>query len=1553
MYSVVTRSRGAAGKTATVTANSSSAMTTQLSNNSNLEATATTTSSSSTATATNAAALAGTCTFPTSNSSNAMPQQQEEDYYQTVQHPQQQQQQQYAAATASQQFQKLNNYYHPPPAATGLATFNGNSNLENGSASNNININNNNNNINSNYNNGNSSIPTFSNKMNHHGSTTPTTTSSSPVIVGKTDGAAASSSSTSTTNSILSASGSLAPLPVSGFSNKKQQQQLHASREDVTTTPLSASVAPNIAHSQTNANSNIKQTQQQQQQQQQQHQHHHLHHHHNPPPVFSGQAMANGGGSSSNNSTSSQHNLNSILKGSKENLLQNSYSNGSIGGSTTGSETGGTGGSAGTGNMPEQDDPGDGLGPLPPKWETAYTERGELYFIDHNTGTSHWLDPRLSKFQKKSLEECTEGELPYGWEKIEDSLYGTYYIDHVNRKTQYENPVLEAKRRAAEQKQNQHQQQLQQAAQQQQRPQTPSSSSVLNGGTGASIGPSSVSSASTLSTVDISQRAMQPPPPMAQQMASQNSNKPMLPYKFTRDPGEMQGERISTTLLKSARGLGITIVGGDGDGLEEFLQIKSIVPNGPAWVDGQLQMGDVLVYVNDTCVLGFTHHEMVNVFQSIMVGDTVTLEVCRGYPLPFDPNDPNTEVVTTIAVDSISNEPDKQRRMLMDLNMDGNYNFLDISGASGNSGGNGNKLNLSTGSAIDNSGFILMKKPEVHTFSIIKGAMGFGFTIADSSYGQKVKKILDRSCCNQLQEGDILLEINDNVVRNKSHLDVVQILKDCSKTEPTLVKIQRPVNNSSSSISATNTTSPNGGGQNGAAGGVSKLRKNFLGATTGIGNNALFRSKTPTADLYSTMQKEILPIRPKTPLVDTRRSRVKTPNMELSEDNEVAAVNTSAEESQERTLAESKSQLNEGSKSQNSLSELDAINHDIPFMDPYPKMVSSLSERLANVTMQNDGQNHAVHGTNSSSGYLRTTASGVANYENQSDYVSGGSGNYSSIYGLAQMPPTMSPLSGGLYGPPSGNSPGGAATSLGLMAPTASSYHHHHESCFCYECQDFRNNRLNAHLPHPHPHAHQQPLQQQQQQQPSPRSFYPGLGYHHSAQQHNHQSQYSPASSASLQAVHMQNERMQKLLNDRRRVGFSPLDHHHNAMASYSQASQQQQQQHHMNHSLMGQPQHHMHSTDIASQSHGTMGNWSHPTAGYNILQTAGGAAASGGYLTNGGYSESSDILDGSGEQCILSEVTLQRQALGFGFRIVGGTEEGSQVTVGHIVPGGAADNDHRITTGDEILSIDGINVVNSSHHKVVSLMGEAALRGQVTMILRRRTRQAQQHYTAPPSAHQMMMPPTQAMYGQDLLPNSATTPTQQLHLRHNAVRYPYDVIVTRHENEGFGFVIISSSNQYYGSTIGKLIPASPADRCGELKVGDRIIAVNRIDIAGMSHGDVVNLIKESGLHVRLTIGCPKEGAIINAAPTMPAGSNAAAAGAGGLLINSAQASPGQVSQTPPTSNLASSLDNNPPYFERPLLSSAGSHNGSAASSSTHMSAAQQSPNPLPIPPQL
>lgn len=55
--------------------------------------------------------------------------------------------------------------------------------------------------------------------------------------------------------------------------------------------------------------------------------------------------------------------------------------------------------------------------------------------------------------------------------------------------------------------------------------------------------------------------------------------------------------------------------------------------------------GDVLVYVNETCVLGYKQDEIIRLFQVIPVGMTVQLQVCRGYPLLFDPADPANDFV--------------------------------------------------------------------------------------------------------------------------------------------------------------------------------------------------------------------------------------------------------------------------------------------------------------------------------------------------------------------------------------------------------------------------------------------------------------------------------------------------------------------------------------------------------------------------------------------------------------------------------------------------------------------------------------------------------------------------------------------------------------------------------------------------------------------------------------------------------------------------------------------------------------------------------------------
>lgn len=557
----------------------------------------------------------------------------------------------------------------------------------------------------------------------------------------------------------------------------------------------------------------------------------------------------------------------------------------------------------------------------------------------------------------------------------------------------------------------------------------------------------------------------------------------------------MCGERLATTLLKSSRGLGFTIVGGD-DNADEFLQIKSIVPNGPAWLDGKLETGDILVYVNDTCVLGFTHHEMVNVFQSILPGETVMLEVCRGYPLPFDPNDPNTEVVTTIAVDGLSSDPDKAR-ILMDFNMDGNYNFLDISDgleAVGGSGGlqknplakiqSGSVKSDGSDTYVTESSTKLHDKPEILNISIVKGAaMGFGFTIADSAYGQKVKKILDGNCCKDLIEGDYLLAINQISVKHMTHSEVVQVLKDCPKGHEAVLKIQR------------------GSMYNGNLGKGSRLRRSGdaarFSSTTSKDNRiaGMYRSKTPTADLYSTQQKEILPVRPKTPLVDTR-NRAKTPSLETSDDID-SAINNLDKDDRKSIAADV--------KSNNSFPDHDSINNDIPYMDPLPKLVSSLSERLAEASLNQDQPSNLYSQVDRSRNKQFASQSDL-NYDNPipHEYYNGyNTTNYGSHHSNNHLHSYNT-----MYSPPS---------PLPIMAPVPT---YHQDTCYCYECQDYGRHN-------------QEYLMQTQYQYPP----------HHG---HN-------------------NGRVQKRINeymiDRRKAGFSPLE----SQAPYATATQTMQpQQPHM-----------------------------------------------------------------------------------------------------------------------------------------------------------------------------------------------------------------------------------------------------------------------------------------------------------------------------------------------------------------------------------------------------
>ncbi|XP_029689360.1 membrane-associated guanylate kinase, WW and PDZ domain-containing protein 1 isoform X2 [Takifugu rubripes] len=99
---------------------------------------------------------------------------------------------------------------------------------------------------------------------------------------------------------------------------------------------------------------------------------------------------------------------------------------------------------------------------------------------------------------------------------------------------------------------------------------------------------------------------------------------------FTDQPGELRGFPVRAHLTKGSRGFGFNIVGGSKP--DEFLQVYSVTSDGPS----NLKTADILVYVNDACVLGASHREVVEMLKSVPVGHGVDVEVRRGYPMLYN-----------------------------------------------------------------------------------------------------------------------------------------------------------------------------------------------------------------------------------------------------------------------------------------------------------------------------------------------------------------------------------------------------------------------------------------------------------------------------------------------------------------------------------------------------------------------------------------------------------------------------------------------------------------------------------------------------------------------------------------------------------------------------------------------------------------------------------------------------------------------------------------------------------------------------------------------------
>ena len=94
-----------------------------------------------------------------------------------------------------------------------------------------------------------------------------------------------------------------------------------------------------------------------------------------------------------------------------------------------------------------------GTGSLPAGWEERYTPEGRPYFVDHNTRTTTWVDPRRqtvirvvgpngqnTALQPQAISQL--GPLPSGWEMRLTSTARVYFVDHNTKTTTWDDPRL-------------------------------------------------------------------------------------------------------------------------------------------------------------------------------------------------------------------------------------------------------------------------------------------------------------------------------------------------------------------------------------------------------------------------------------------------------------------------------------------------------------------------------------------------------------------------------------------------------------------------------------------------------------------------------------------------------------------------------------------------------------------------------------------------------------------------------------------------------------------------------------------------------------------------------------------------------------------------------------------------------------------------------------------------------------------------------------------------------------------------------------------------------
>ncbi|XP_072183786.1 protein scribble homolog isoform X1 [Excalfactoria chinensis] len=214
----------------------------------------------------------------------------------------------------------------------------------------------------------------------------------------------------------------------------------------------------------------------------------------------------------------------------------------------------------------------------------------------------------------------------------------------------------------------------------------------------------------------------------------------------------------------------------------------------------------------------------------------------------------------------------------------------------------------------------------------------------------------------------------------------------------------------------------------------------------------------------------------------------------------------------------------------------------------------------------------------------------------------------------------------------------------------------------------------------------------------------------------------------------------------------------------------------------------------------------------------------------------------------------LMRNEKGLGFSIAGG--KGSTpyragdtgIFISRIAEGGAAHRDGILHVGDRVISINGVDMTEARHDQAVALL-TASSPTIVLLVEREGAEQPGEGDTPGAPWVRMHSPPPPPSHGES--PPEETPSLQRSQLSKGLEdQYPIEEIHLVKAGGPLGLSIVGGSDHSShpfgihepGVFISKVIPRGLASRSG-LRVGDRILEVNSIDLRHATHQEAVNAL--------------------------------------------------------------------------------------------------------------